>query len=80
MQRALGGKMKHGFLDGTILVVTDQLDPTYRAWNSCNMLVHSWIMNSVLDSIGQSIVFMENAVDVWINLKERFSQGDLVRI
>ncbi|MCI95922.1 hypothetical protein A2U01_0117221, partial [Trifolium medium] len=23
---------------------------------------------------------MENAVDVWFDLKERFSQGDLVRV
>ncbi|MCI74529.1 retrovirus-related Pol polyprotein from transposon TNT 1-94, partial [Trifolium medium] len=38
------------------------------------MLVLSWILNSVSDSIPQSIVFMENAVDVWIDLKERFSQ------
>jgi hypothetical protein len=37
-------------------------------------------MNSVSESIGQSIVFFENAVDVWNDLKERFSQGDLVRI
>jgi hypothetical protein len=42
------------------------------------MLIHSWIMNSVNDSIAQSIVFMENALDVWNDLKERFAQGDLV--
>ncbi|MCI91175.1 flavonol sulfotransferase-like protein, partial [Trifolium medium] len=44
------------------------------------MLIHSWIMNSVYPSIAQSIIFMENAVDVWLDLKERFSQGDLVRV
>ncbi|PNX98837.1 flavonol sulfotransferase-like protein, partial [Trifolium pratense] len=80
MTRALGGKMKLEFVDGTIDPVTDSFDPSYRAWNRCNMLVLSWILNSVSDSIAQSIVFMENAVDVWIDLKERFSQGDLVRI
>jgi hypothetical protein len=37
-------------------------------------------MNSVSDSIAQSTVFMENAVDVWLNLKERFVQADLVRV
>jgi hypothetical protein len=37
-------------------------------------------MNSVDPSIAQSIVFIENAVDVWNDLKDRFSQGDLVRI
>lgn len=44
------------------------------------MLVHSWLVNSVSPSIAQSIVFMENACDVWVDLKERFAQGDLVRI
>ncbi|MCI59495.1 hypothetical protein A2U01_0080750, partial [Trifolium medium] len=30
--------MKFEFVDGTFLVVTDQFDPSYRAWNRCNML------------------------------------------
>ncbi|GAU45704.1 hypothetical protein TSUD_86800 [Trifolium subterraneum] len=80
MRRSLGGKMKYEFVDGTIPVVTDPFDPTYRAWNRCNMLILSWILNSVSESIGNSIVFMENAVDVWMDLKERFAQGYLIRI
>ncbi|XP_050920116.1 uncharacterized protein LOC127137731 [Lathyrus oleraceus] len=80
MKRALGGKMKIEFIDGSLPVPADSFDPSLRAWNRCNMLVHSWIMNSVSDSISQSIVFMENALDVWNDLKERFSQGDLIRI
>ncbi|GAU49924.1 hypothetical protein TSUD_180420 [Trifolium subterraneum] len=80
MRRALGGKLKLDFIDGTIPIPLDSFDPSFRAWNRCNMLVHSWIVNSVSDSIAQSIIFMENAIDVWIDLKERFSQGDLVRI
>jgi len=80
MRRALGGKMKYDFVDGSILVPTDEFDPSFRAWTRCNMLVHSWIMNSVTESIGQSIVFIEKAIDVWNDLKERFSLGDLVRV
>ena len=80
MKRALGGKMKIEFIDGSLPAPVDSFDPSLRAWNRCNMLVHSWIMNSVSDSISQSIVFMENALDVWNDLKERFSQGDLIRI
>lgn len=80
MRRALGGKMKYEFVDGTIPPVTDSFDPSFRAWNRCNILIHSWILNSVDPSISQSIVFMENAMDVWNDLKERFAQGDLVRI
>jgi hypothetical protein len=80
MRRALGAKLKFEFLDGSIPAPIDAFDPSYRSWNRCNMLIHSWIMNSVDPSIAQSIVFMENASDVWLDLKERFSQGDLVRV
>lgn len=52
----------------------------FRAWNHCNMLIHSWILNYVSPSISQSIVFMENAMDVRNDLKKRFAQGNLVII
>ncbi|GAU31202.1 hypothetical protein TSUD_210590 [Trifolium subterraneum] len=80
MRRALHGKLKIEFIDGSIAVPTDPFDPSFRAWNRCNSLVHSWILNSVSDSIAQSLVFLENAIDVWTDLRERFAQADLVRI
>lgn len=64
MRRALGGKMNLEFVDGSIPVPDDDFDPSFRAWNRCNMLVHSWLLNSVFESIAQSIVFMENTLDV----------------
>jgi hypothetical protein len=36
-------------------------------------------MNYVSDFIVQYIVLMENIIDVWNDLVESFSQGDLVR-
>jgi hypothetical protein len=80
MRRALGAKNKFNFVDSIILVPTTQFDPSYRAWSQCNMLVHSWIMNSVEESIAQSIVYLDNALDVWNELKERFSRGDFIQI
>jgi hypothetical protein len=79
MRRALGGKNKFEFMDGSIPVPTE-FDPNFKAWNRCNNLIHSWILNSVDESISQSLVFLENAVDVWNELKERFSQGDYICI
>lgn len=43
------------------------------------MLIYSWVMNSILESIAQSIVFLENSIDVWKKL-EIFSSRDLIRI
>ncbi|MCI39428.1 flavonol sulfotransferase-like protein, partial [Trifolium medium] len=37
-------------------------------------------MNSVEESIAQSIVYLDNAIDVWNELKERFSRGDFIHI
>ncbi|MCI16888.1 hypothetical protein A2U01_0038033 [Trifolium medium] len=51
MRRALGAKLKFEFLDGSIPMPADAFDPSYRAWNRCNMLIHSWNMNSVDSSI-----------------------------
>jgi hypothetical protein len=67
MRRALGGKNKFEFVDGSIEVSSD-FDPNFKAWNRCNNLIHSWILNSVDDSISQSLVFVENAIDVWNEL------------
>jgi len=44
MRRALGGKMKFEFVDGTIPPVKDSLDLIFRAWNRCNMFVHSLVL------------------------------------
>nr|KYP51705.1 hypothetical protein KK1_026473 [Cajanus cajan] len=79
MRCALGAKNKFEFVDGSI-PIPSTFDPSYKSWNRCNMIIHSWIVNSVVKSIGQSIIFLENVVDVWNDLKERFSQGDLIRI
>ncbi|GAU22921.1 hypothetical protein TSUD_326940 [Trifolium subterraneum] len=79
MRRALGVKNKYDFVDGTIPVPTP-FDPSFKAWSRCNMIVHSWIMNSVEESIAKSIVYLDNAIDVWNELKERFSRGDFIRI
>jgi len=78
--RSLGGKMKFEFVDGTIPSVTYNFDPIFHAWNHCNMLIHSWILKYVSPSISQSIVFMENDMDVRNDVKKRFAQGDLVII
>jgi hypothetical protein len=71
--------MKFEFIDGTIPPFADPFDPSFQVWNLCNMFVHSMILNFVSPSIAKFILFMENAMDVWINLKECFAQGDLVK-
>jgi len=79
MRRALGGKNKLFFIDGSLLV-PDMLDLNRSAWERCNHLIHSWIINSVSEPIAQTLVFHEYVFDVWEDLKERFSKDDRIRI
>jgi hypothetical protein len=40
----------------------------------------SWLLNSVEAEIAQSILWMDNASEIWTELKDRFYQGDVFRI
>jgi len=79
MRRALAMKNKFKFVDGTI-PVPEEDDLNYAAWERCNNLVHTWIINSISPSIAQSVVFIENAIDMWTDLKDRFMRGDRIRV
>jgi hypothetical protein len=73
MQHALGMKYKLGFINGTIFVPNRQ-DLNSNAWERCNHLVQSSIINFVSDSIAQTTVFYDSAFEVWQDLYERFSK------
>ncbi|MCH84099.1 integrase catalytic region, partial [Trifolium medium] len=79
MKCALGAKNKLPFIDGSMEVPA--LDDLNRSqWERGNYLVYSWILNSVSDPIASTIAFHDNAIDVWLDLQERFSKADRVRI
>ncbi|XP_020217601.1 uncharacterized protein LOC109801040 [Cajanus cajan] len=40
----------------------------------------SWLLNSLSPSIAQSVIYFESAAAIWTDLKDRFSQSDLLRI
>nr|KYP76669.1 hypothetical protein KK1_020921 [Cajanus cajan] len=79
MLTALSAKNKLKFVDGT-LNEPSQTDSFYIAWRRCNNMVVSWIVHSVSVSIRQSILWMDKAIDIWRDLKSRYSQGDLLHI
>lgn len=79
MAMALRSKNKLHFINGVLPRPSD-LDPNSIAWDRCNTMIMSWIKNAVEVEIAQSILWMENAADMWNELKERFYQGDVFRI
>lgn len=79
MRRALGLKNKFRFVDGSI-PIPDESDLNFSAWEKCNNLVHSWLVNSMSPELAESVVFIENAIDVWNELKDQFMRGDRIRV
>ena len=79
IRMALISKNKMGFLTGSI-PIPEPTDSLYPSWERCNTLIISWLLNSLSQSIAQSVIYFDSAVDVWNDLKERFSQSDLLRI
>jgi len=75
MQRALGAKNKLAFIDGSTPKPDDE-DLNRITWERCNHLIHSWIINSVSPQIAQTIIFHVCSIDVWEELKDRFSKAD----
>jgi len=79
MQRTLGAKNKLVFINGSV-PKADFDDLNRDAWERCNNLIHSWLVNYVSPQISQTLVFHENAIDVWDELKKRFAKVDRIRI
>ncbi|PNX60163.1 retrovirus-related Pol polyprotein from transposon TNT 1-94, partial [Trifolium pratense] len=75
MMKAVIMKNKLRFLDGSC-PMPDRFDPSYEPWIRCNNLVLSWLMNSVIPAISQSLVYTDSASQAWNDLKARFSRAD----
>lgn len=64
MEIALSTERKLPFVHGTLPRPTD--DPIKGdQWDACNNLVISWIMNTVSDSIADSILHIESDAEIW---------------
>ncbi|KAL2932887.1 Retrovirus-related Pol polyprotein from transposon RE1 [Bienertia sinuspersici] len=69
---ALASKRKLGFVTGG--VKRDASDKVKQeSWGTCNSMVISWILNSVSDDIKKSVMFMNDAAEIWQHLQTRFS-------
>ena len=59
MVQALNSKNKLGFVNGSIKVPSEEVDPEgYATWSRCNDIVHSWIVNSCDPEIAGSVTFL----------------------
>jgi len=79
MQTSLLSKNKLQFVDGS-LPQPPLGDPMHDTWNRCNQMVVSWLRNAMTVSMAKSVLWIDLAVDVWNDVRNRFSQGDNFRI
>lgn len=75
MVLVLTTKKKIGFMNRKILM-PDLDSPLYEDWQSCNTMVLSWLINSMHIDVSSSIAYCETAREMWIELKNLFSQGN----
>ncbi|CAN1127578.1 hypothetical protein LINPERHAP2_LOCUS4126 [Linum perenne] len=76
---ALSIKNKMMFVDGSF-PAPDPDDPTFTAWNRCNFVVLSYILNTVSEDIAQSLIAYDNRAALWKDMKQRFSQCVAIHI
>ena len=68
----LASKRKLGFVTST--TTRDPIDSIKQeAWDTCNNMVISWILNNVSESIKKSIMFIDSASSIWTQLEQLFS-------
>ncbi|KAF5465288.1 hypothetical protein F2P56_015308 [Juglans regia] len=80
MRLALRAKNQLGFISGAIPQPIDPEDPLLELWERCNDMVVSWIQNSISPSIKSSVVFVDDAREIWLDLQDCFSQQNGPRI
>ncbi|KAL2941424.1 Retrovirus-related Pol polyprotein from transposon TNT 1-94 [Bienertia sinuspersici] len=69
---ALAGKRKLGFVTG--LVTRDPTDKKKQEqWDICNNIVISWIHASMSEPIKKSVLYLDSARNIWIQLEKRFT-------
>ncbi|XP_014499198.1 uncharacterized protein LOC106760249 [Vigna radiata var. radiata] len=79
MRRALKSKNKIKFIDGSIKK-PPRIGALFDSWERCNVMVLSWITKTLSPQIAESVIYVEDAKELWDELRERFSKGDYFKI
>ncbi|XP_062103944.1 uncharacterized protein LOC133815074 [Humulus lupulus] len=79
MMVSLLAKNKIKFVNGT-LPQPDPDDDDYDAWCRCNNMVISWILHAVSSDITDSIMYLDDASTIWVELQNRFHQNNGPRV
>ena len=75
----LKSKNKLAFVDETLTKPNaDSLEG--HAWERRNSMVIAWLHNVIDKSLHGSVAYVETAKELWLDLKDRYSQSNEIRI
>ncbi|XP_041026892.1 uncharacterized protein LOC121267080 [Juglans microcarpa x Juglans regia] len=77
---ALTVKNKVAFIDRSLPQPSPTNARLKTAWLRANNLVLSWLMNSIAKEIRGSLLYFNNAIDIWNELKFRYLRNDGPRV
>lgn len=78
--QGLNVKNKVGFIDGSIHVPSPTDFLMYTAWSRANSLVLCWIKNSIQSDIKQSILYINDARELWVEMHTRYARSSGPRV
>ncbi|KAL0320005.1 UNVERIFIED_CONTAM: Copia protein [Sesamum radiatum] len=71
IRRALGAKLKLGFITGTCKKPTG--DPELiEQWTRVDCIVASWLLNAMTKNISNAFIYAKSAKTLWIKLERRY--------
>ncbi|XP_019092140.1 PREDICTED: uncharacterized protein LOC109129045 [Camelina sativa] len=78
MRMSLDAKNKISFVDGSL--PRPEIDSQiFKIWSRCNNMVKAWILNVVNQEIYDSILYYDDAAEMWNDLFLRFRVSNLPR-
>ena len=78
VMNALKSENKFCFVDGSL--AKPEKNPVVHAWGKCNSMVVAWLYNVIDKTLHGSVAYAEKASEIWTDLKERYSQGNEIRV
>lgn len=79
MEIALQAKRKTGFINGALSRPVDKPEEL-ESWKTVNSMLVGWIRASISPKICSTVTFTPEAHKLWVDLKKRFSVGNVVRV
>ncbi|XP_041021253.1 uncharacterized protein LOC121262729 [Juglans microcarpa x Juglans regia] len=80
IRRSLQIKKKLGFIDDTIHEPTAPNSTLLEPWLECNDMVVTWLQNAMSLELKNSVVYVDTAHALWLELVQRFAQNNGPRI